>query len=431
MNSHLDAEHIKRLLDDVNASALVVGPRFLDVAREVQQELFDLKYLIAVPDDCDLPVGFQAYADLLDREADGPPSVTCAPDNVASVFYTGGTTGPQKGVMHTHESLVLNAAAHVHELDVRRHERILLSTPLSHSANFVARAGLGQGATLVLQPGFESGRVIEAIEREEITWTFLVPTMLSRLLGDDRLDEADVSSIDTIVYGASPMPPALVEEGIDRFGQVFIQIYGLMEAPDVVTTLHKHKHRPRRGAVLNTVGYPTQYADVRIDDDGRWDEDVGEIHVRAAFGMKGYTDRSTEDPEWIPTGDLGRLDDEGRLVVLDRIQDTIRVDDSVVFSTTVENVVQRHPSVREVAVIGVPAPHERDPVRTHRADVDQSIKAVVSTVEGGQLALEGLREFCADHLAEHELPDSVDFVGELPETPYGKVDKRSLRQPYW
>jgi fatty-acyl-CoA synthase/long-chain acyl-CoA synthetase len=97
----------------------------------------------------------------------------------------------------------------------------------------------------------------------------------------------------------------------------------------------------------------------------------------------------------------------------------------------VENVVQRHPSVRAVAVIGVPADHEATPIRAHRAEVDQSVKAVVSTVEGGQLALEGLREFCADQLAPHELPDSVDFVGDLPETPYGKPDKRSLRQPYW
>jgi fatty-acyl-CoA synthase/long-chain acyl-CoA synthetase len=431
LNSQLDADNVRRVLADADASALVVGPGFIDVAREIQRELFDLRYIIAVCEDCDLPVGFQSYGDLLARETGKAPSVDPAPDDVASVFYTGGTTGPQKGVMHTHESLVLNAAAHIHELDVRRHERILLSTPLAHSANFVSRAGLAQGATLVLQPGFDSGRVLAAIEREEITWTFLVPTMLSRLLEDDRIESTTTSSIETVVYGASPMPPALVEEGIDRFGQVFVQVYGLMEAPDVVTTLHKHKHRPREGAVLNTVGYPTQYADVRIAEESRWGEGVGEILVRAAFGMAGYHGRSVDGDEWIPTGDLGRLDEEGRLVVLDRIQDVIRAGEKVVFSTRVENVIQRHPSVRAVAVIGVPADHEATPIRAHRAEVDQSVKAVVSTVEGGQLALEGLREFCADQLAPHELPDSVDFVGDLPETPYGKPDKRSLRQPYW
>lgn len=431
LNSHLDEEHIKRVLADADASALVVGPTFLDVARDIQQDLFDLKYIIAVCDDCDLPLGFQAYEALLDRASPDPPLADPDRTDVASLFHTSGTTGPQKGVMHTHESLVLNASAHIHELDLRRHERVLLSTPLAHSANFIARAALGQGATVVLQPGFESERVLSAIERHEITWTFLVPTMFSRLLDDEAFGGTDVSSIDTIAYGASPMPPALVEEGIEHFGQVFVQVYGLIEAPDIVTTLHKHKHRPREGAVLNTVGYPTAYADVRIDDGDGWTEDVGEILVRAAFGMAGYTQHGADGTEWIRTGDLGRLDEEGRLVVLDRIQDTVRVDGQTVFSTRVENVIQRHPSVRSVAVIGVPADHERQPIRRPRDDVDQAVKAVVSTGEGAQLALEGLREFCADSLAEHELPDSVDFVDELPETPYGKVDKRSLRQPYW
>lgn len=438
MNSRLDTEHSKHIINDVQADALVVGSQFFDVARELQQDHFGLKYIIGVPDDRELPVGFQGYTDLLDNGSPEPPAPDVEPDDVAAIFYTGGTTGPQKGVMHTHRSLALNAVAHVHELDIRRHERLLLSTPLGHSANFITRAALAQGATVVLQSGFDPERALSAVTAHEVTWTFLVPTLLSRLLGSDALTEADVSSVETIVYGASPMPPALVEQGIETFGQVFIQGYGLIEAPDVVTTLHKHRHQPRDGAVLNTVGYPTQYADVRIDDgDDRWNDGIGEVCIRSPFGMKGYDDRTVEDPKWIRTGDLGRFDDEGRLVVLDRIQDTIRVGDDTVFSTKVENVIQRHPSVRQVAVIGVPAGQAQstDGVQHqathHRVHTEQEVKAVIATVEGGQLALEGLREFCADHLADQELPDSIDFVSALPETPYGKVDKRSLRQPYW
>lgn len=438
MNSRLDEEHSKRIIRDVDADALFVGSQFFDVAQELQQEHFRLKYIIGVSDDRELPVGFQEYDELLNNGTLEPPTPSIEPDSVAAVFYTSGTTGPQKGVMHTHESLVLNAIAHIHELDIRRHERVLLSTPLGHSPNFITRAALSQGATVVLQPGFDAKRTLSAIAEYEMTWTFLVPTMVSRLLNDDALGETDVSSIQTIVYGGSPMSPALVERGIETFGQVFIQIYGLMEAPDVVTTLHKHKHQPREGAVVNTVGYPTQYADVRIDDsDGRWTDDVGEVCVRSTFGMKGYYDRTTEDPDWIRTGDLGRFDEKGRLVILDRIQDAISVGDETVFSTRVENVIQRHPSVQQVAVIGVPAGHEqgaghtRDQTLHHRVHADQAIKAVIATADGGQLALEGLREFCADQLAAHELPNSIDFVSALPETPYGKVDKRSLRQPYW
>jgi fatty-acyl-CoA synthase/long-chain acyl-CoA synthetase len=432
MNSRLDEEHSIRIVEDAKADALVVDPRFFDVATRLQQEHFDLKYVIGVADDEELPVGFQRYGDLLERGSPDPPTVDTRPEDVAAIFYTGGTTGPQKGVMHTHRTLTLNALAHIHELDIRRHERVLLSSPLAHSANFITRAALSQGANIVLQSGFDAAETLSTVEEYDVTWTFLVPTMLSRLLNDERLDETDVSSLDTVVYAASPMPPALVERGIEALGQVFIQMYGLIEAPDVVTTLHKHKHQPREGPVLNTVGYPTQYADVRIEDeDDRWSEDVGEVRVRSPFAMKGYYDRTSEDREWLRTGDLGRFDDAGRLVLLDRIQDTIRVGDETVFSTSVENVIQRHPSVRQVAVIGVPASRSREPVPGPREHVDQEVKAVVATVEGGQLALDGLREFCAEELAEHELPASVDFVGALPETPYGKVDKRSLRQPYW
>lgn len=434
MNSQLKKENIRTIIEDAEIRTLITGPQFLQMAQELQQELLNLNYIIGICDDQELPIGFHNFSDLLQREGSDPPSINYDPNEVASLFYTGGTTGPQKGVMHTHKSLILNAYAHIHELEIRRHERVLLHTPLAHTANFVIRAALAQGATIVLEQQFEPSKVLRTIEEEEITWTFLIPMMISRLLNEPVFDETDISSLDTITYGASSMPPTLVKEGIEKLGDVFIQFYGLIEAPDVVTMLPKSKHDPEQPEVLNTVGYPTQLTDVKIIDEAdRWNGDLGEIAVKTSFSMKGYFKRKSENENWIRTGDLGRFDENGRLVLLDRIQDIIKSDNKLVFSTNVENVIQRHPAVHQVAVIGVPIEHEigrqNPPINRHY--VDQEVKAVVAMFEEKNITVEEIQEFCADKLEDHEIPSSIDFVGQLPETPYGKVDKKILREPYW
>lgn len=434
MNSQIEKTDIKTIIEDAEIRTLIVGPSFLQTIQELQQELFELNYIIGICDDQELPIGFHDFDDLLQREEPDPPSISYESDKVASLFYTGGTTGPQKGVMHTHESLILNAYAHIHELEIHRHEQVLLQTPLSHTANFVTRAALAQGATLVFQPEFESAQTLQIIEDANISWTFLIPTMVSHLLNEPTLGETDLSSLETIVYGASSMSPALIKKGLEEFGDVFIQLYGLMEAPDVVTTLPKSKHDPDQPALLTTVGYPTQFADVKIIDEAdRWEGEIGEIVVKALFSMKGYFNRETENNEWIQTGDLGYLDECGRLVVLDRIQDTIESEDGLIFSTNVENIVQRHPAVHQVAVIGVPDKQRTDRQNTplSRQYVDQDVKAVIVTSEGKNITRDELQEFCKDELAEYEIPSSVDYVGKLPETPYGKIDKQTLREPYW
>lgn len=434
MNNQIKKTDIKAIIEDAEIRTLIVGPGFLQTVQELQEEIFELNHIIGICDDQKLPIGFHDFDDLLQREEPDPPSISYESDAVASLFYTGGTTGPQKGVMHTHESLILNAYAHIHELEIHRHERVLLQTPLSHTANFVARAALAQGATLVFQPGFESAQTLQVIEDADISWTFLIPPMISHLVNEPTLGETDLSSLETIVYGASSMSPALIKKGLQAFGDVFIQLYGLMEAPDVVTTLSKSKHDPDQPALLNTVGYPTQLADVKIIDEAdRWEGEIGEITIKALFSMKGYFNRETENNEWIRTGDLGYLDECGRLVVLDRIQNTIETEDGLVFSTNVENVVQRHPAVHQVAVIGVPDNQRIDRQNTpiSRQYVGQDVKAVIVTSEGENITQEELQEFCKDELSEYEIPSSVDYVGKLPETPYGKIDKQTLREPYW
>jgi len=220
---------------------------------------------------------------------------------------------------------------------------------------------------------------------------------------------------------------------------VFVQFYGLTEVPNLVAVLSKANHDTDENAWLRSNGIPAQLADITLLEFGNeWDErddDVGEIGVQSPYAMEGYLGEdltaSRSSSEWIRTGDVGRIDDDGRLYILDRIQNVIISDDQLVYSTEVESVIQRHPMVSEVATIGVP----RDSVDYIRDasfhENEQDVKAVLSLADGEMLELDELQAFCRERLDPPAVPDSVDTVGTLPQTPYGKVDKKLLRDPYW
>jgi fatty-acyl-CoA synthase/long-chain acyl-CoA synthetase len=217
-----------------------------------------------------------------------------------------------------------------------------------------------------------------------------------------------------------------------------VQFYGLVEIPNLVTVLPRRYHDPDAEEWLRSAGIASQLAEITILDPNREQlddrENVGEIGIRAPYQMEGYLDESHRDGEdWIRTGDVGRIDDRGRLFVLDRIQDVIATSEGVVYSSEVENVIQRHPNVEQVAVIGTPATdgYLSEVTPANRLHIEQSVKAVITVSNSEQITLEEIQNHSRDHLADHKVPDSIDTVGQLPETPYGKTDKKSLRKPYW
>lgn len=435
LNSELDPEQIRSILDDADARTLVIGPSFFSTGRTLQQDSsFELDYVIGIEDESEFPIGFHSFDELLSKADPDVPSVNPSPDDVAAIYYTGGTTGEPKGAMHTHHGLILNTYTHIAELEIGKRERALLTTPLGHSAGYIARSVLAQGGTIVLDQEYEPARFLETIANERITWSFLVPTMVSQLLDTPALDKADTSSLETLVYGASSIPSAVLKEGVKKLGQVFIQLYGLTEVPNLVSVLSKSDHEPGREGALRSSGYPVQLVDVSIvDRENWWDGDIGEIVVTSPYAMKGYRSQAglvTQRDE-IHTGDLGRLGDDGRLYVLDRIQDVIVSDGYLVFPSEVENVVQRHPEVHQVAIIGIPKNRDGfDVVTGDRLNVEQVVKAVV--VVDSDIQIETIQEFCREEgLEEQQIPQTMDTVGALPETPYGKIDKQSLRKPYW
>lgn len=434
LNASSGLDRLKYIFRDADLEALVVGPALAETGHEIQQSDIDVGYLIGVGHDDDLPLGFHSFETILERADDTPPSVTTYPDDIAAIYYTSGTTADPKGTLHNHEAIILNIYAHHFELEIQRDDRVLLVTPLGHSAGFFAMAALAQGAEIVLERGFDPEMVVERVTEDAISWTYLIPTMISELLEFTRDAETNFESLDTLVYGSAPLSPSKVVQGIEAFGDVFIQFYGLTEIPNLVTVLPKGRHTSDDDQWLHSTGRPARLADVTVlTDENDWDDDIGEIGIRATYQMTGYLNdqhECTADRRWIRTGDIGRIDEKGRLHVLDRVQNTIIVNGEPVFSTEVENVIEQHEGIAKVGVIGIPV---RKPAVPNPApqQVEQSIKAIVVPADEGMVSPPELEEYCRDQLPERERPDSIDTVGDLPETPYGKVDKQLLREPYW
>lgn len=437
-NYKLTDDAIEYAVEDAGIQTIVVGPQFFETIAEMRQGESTLEHIVGLDREQETPIGFYRYSELIRKAEPTLPDPPVDPTDPAFLYYTGGTTGDQKGTLHSHRAIILNVYAHIHELEVCRGEDLLLATPLAHSASLFYKAALTQGATIHLRQGFTAADVIDTIEREDVSWTYLIPTMITSLLNSPALVDADTASLETVVYGSAPIPPTQLERGLEQLGDVFIQFYGLVEIPNLVTVLPRQYHDPDDDAWLRSSGVAAQLADItileprheRLDDR----ENVGEIGIRAPYQMDGYLDGSHgTDGEWIRTGDVGRIDERGRLLILDRIQDVIVTPEGVVYSSEVENVIQRHPHVEQVAVIGTPVTENyvSDVTPATRLRIEQSVKAVVVTTDDEQLSLEQIQDYCRDALADHRIPDSIDTVGQLPETPYGKTDKKSLRKPYW
>ena len=438
LNYKLVDADIEYALEDADIRTVVVGPCFFDTIADIRQRGSSLEHIIGLDREQETPIGFYEYSDLIRKADAAVPDISVGPEDPAFLYYTGGTTGDQKGTIHPHSAIILNTYAHIHELEIYREEEMMLVTPLAHSASLFYKTGLAQGATIHLRQGFSAADAVSTIEQESISWTYLIPAMISSLLNTGDLSDAETSSLDTVAYGSAPIPPTQLERGIDQLGPVFVQFYGLVEIPNLVTVLPRQYHDPEKDEWLRSAGVATQLADVTILEpkheqlDER--ENVGEIGIRAPYQMQRYLDEShRDDRTWIRTEDVGRIDERGRLFVLDRIQDVIVTDSGVVYSSEVENAIQRHPDVEQVAVIGTPATDDYVPDVTaaNRLRIEQSIKAVITVSNNEQVSLKEIQDHCRDYLPDYKVPDSIDTVGQLPETPYGKTDKKSLRKPYW
>lgn len=350
-------------------------------------------------------------------------------DDICVLVYTGGTTGKPKGVIHTHRVQVTMVMMELAEWDWPREVRFLAMTPITHAAGAMICAVMLRSGTFVMSKGFEPNRFFELVERHRITSTFLVPTMVYVLLDHPGIATADLSSLELVIYGASPMSPSRLIEAMKRFGPIFMQLYAQSEAPNTVTVLRQRDHDPERFAHrLASCGSPIAGNQVRLlDDDGREVAlgEVGEICVRGPLVMSGYWNKPDETAKalrhgWLHTGDLARQDEDGFLYIVDRSKDMIISGGFNVYPREIEDVLTTHPAVAAAGVVGVPDDKW-----------GEAVKAVVVLKPDMQASAEELIALVRERKGVVQAPKSVDFVDSLPVTGLGKPDKKQLRARYW
>lgn len=347
------------------------------------------------------------------------------PDDVALIMYTGGTTGRPKGVVHYQRGYTNNLISHVLESEITAEDRLLLSSPLPHSAGFLAMTGLLQGAAVHVEERFDMDIVLDRIEKDQVSYLFMVPTMIYRMLDQvESRPDFDASSLRTILYGASPITEERLKHGLRLFGPVFVQLYGQTEAPNFLTRLRRDDHtaesHPER---LRSCGQSVLLARVRtVRDDGSDCDpgEVGEVAGSASYLMERYLGNEDATASalrdgWLFTGDLGYLDADGYLYLVDRKKDMIITGGFNVYASEVEQALASLDDVKESAVVGVPDP-----------DWGEAVVAFVvptSPAASEESVLHDTRSF----LSGYKRPKRVVFTDSLPVTAVGKVDKKHLR----
>ena len=414
------------VLEDAGVETLVFDPTaFGERARDLESKVPGLKRLLSLGPS-DVGTDLLALAKTFDPQPLRAPKLN--PDDVSGLTYTGGTTGKPKGVMSTARSGATLTQIQMSEWQWPEETRFLIATPLSHAGAAFFIPTLLNGGSIVVLPGFDPGLVLETIENYKITATMLVPTMLYILMDHPKLAEVDVSSLETVYYGAAAMSPTRLKEAIERFGPIFFQFYGQTECGMTIAVLRKEEHDTSDLARLATCGRPVPWLHVALLDDDMNEVpqgDPGEICVRGPLVMKGYWNKPEATEEafkggWLHTGDVARRDEKGFLTIVDRKKDMIVSGGFNVFPREIEDVISTHPGVAQVAVIGVPD-----------EKWGEAVKAVVVKRPDTEVDAAELQALVKERKGATHTPKTVDFADSIPLSPLGKPDKKALRAQYW
>ena len=429
----LGSEHHVYMMNHSKSVALVYHESQASRVKSMIPQLETVRHFICISEDPGT-----APADHLHLQAllaDSPPEspkVEVTAQDLCGLYYTGGTTGRPKGVMLSHRAWVNSVLLEMLSLDLGRSEIFAYMTPLTHAAGVLLLPVLLRKGTALILEGFDPRTFLEAVEREKVTATFCVPTMIYLLLDYREARRYDTSSLRNIVYGAAPIAPDRLKQAIYRFGPIFTQLYGQTEAPMMLSVLPRDEHviadPIRERQVLSSCGRPTVTTQLRLLDP-RGNEvaqgEPGEIVVRCINMMDGYF----EDPEttaeiirdgWLHTGDLARQDAQGFLYIVDRAKDMIISGGFNIYPREVEDALSQHPAVKEAAVIGVPD-----------EKWGEAVKAVVVLHEGKTVTEGELIAFVKARKGKLLAPKSVEFWNSIPVTNLGKVDKKKIREPFW
>ncbi|WP_326955419.1 acyl-CoA synthetase [Amycolatopsis sp. NBC_01286] len=415
------------LLDLFDCTTLIFQPGFEELVGQIAPKLPKLTTLVRLGDGDDVAPGFDAW---LDAARDDPAAAAAPPDDVVALVGTGGTTGRPKGVMLTDRNLEVMSAITLMSYPFDGRPVYLALAPLTHAAGVLCFPILARGGEVVIMAKPDVGRFLELIDRHHVTHTFLPPTLIYMVLGHEALATTDLSSLQCFWYGAAPMSTSRLTEALDRIGPM-AQLFGQSEAPMMISTMAPAEHRHPDGTVhtgrLASAGRPSPLVTVAIlDDDGNPVPrgERGEICVRGSLVMAGYYRNPEATAEasahgWHHTGDIGFLDDEGYLHIVDRAKDMVITGGFNVYSAEVEQAVMAHDAVRDCAVIGLPDDKW-----------GERVTAVVQLQPGADLDAGELIAFVKARIGSVKAPKQIEIWPELPRSTVGKVLKADIRSTF-
>ncbi len=438
INYRLSPGEITFIINDSESRVLISDPQFADLVDSIRDNISEIKKIIWTgenkisKDERDIQ-----YEDLI--KEGGSKNIydeIISEDDPAQIYYTSGTTGRPKGVVLSHKNVMVHALGTIAELQLTDRDIWIHVAPLFHLADAWATWAITWvGGKHVLVREFNPQRVLECIEKEKVTITNLIPTMLNLMVNHPDVGKYDYSSLRVLLSGGAPIAPEVVRKIVETFKCDYIQTYGMTETSPYLTLsiLKDHlKSLPEEEQLRFKSKTGREFIAVELKvvkekgEEVRRDErEVGEIIVKGDIVTKGYwklpeeTEKSIKHG-WLYTGDMAVMDEEGYVTIVDRKKDMIITGGENVYSTEVENVLYSHPAILECAVIGVPD-----------EKWGEAVKGIVVLKPGENTSQEEIIRFCKDRIAHYKAPKSIDFMDSLPKTGSGKIHKKELRARYW
>lgn len=448
LNYNMAKDELIYCINDCSPTVLIYGPEYEDIADYLREKCNFINYFIS-PSEFDKLIISNSVKGPFDSNGQ---KIKVNNKDTMFIMYTGGTTGFPKGVMLSHKNIISTLAASASRFlsdidryseekklkEIQRFENkssiFMTDLPIFHgAAMYTLLVAFYLQSTLITHSKFDPIQTYQIIEKEKVTVLDVVPTMLIELI--EAYDpKYDISSLQTIMYGAAAIDPITLQKALEIFKDVeFYQIFGMTETAIPVTTLTAEDHelirKEKQSYLLRSAGKPIAGVEVKITDEMRNElpiGEIGEIVVRGEGVMQGYwkqdekTKSVIDNEGWYYTGDMGKLDQNGYLYVMDRSKDMIVSGGENIYPAEVENVIYRHPGVQLCAVIGIPD-----------EKYGEAVAAFIVPKKGHKLTGEEIIQICKEHIASYKKPKRIIFSKSLPMSPQGKILKRKLREKFW
>jgi acyl-CoA synthetase (AMP-forming)/AMP-acid ligase II len=438
INYRLSPREIAFILQDSESKILIADSMFKNQVDPIRKEIRGIEKILWTggPQELEDSIDLNYEKVLQQAEFSALPDPPINGEDIAQIYYTSGTTGRPKGVMLSHKNVTTHALGAIAEIHLTDCDVWIHVAPLFHLADAWATwAVTWVGGTHVLVREFDAKIVLETIQKEEVTLTNLIPTMLNLMVNHPDVGKFNYSSLRVLLSGGAPIAPEVVRKIVETFKCDYIQTYGMTETSPYLTLSILKDHlknlsnenqlRFKSKTGREFIGVELKVVNDRGEEVKKDEKEVGEIIVKGDSVTKGYwklpeeTKKSIKDG-WLYTGDMAVIDEEGYVTIVDRKKDMILTGGENVYSTEVENVLYMHPAILECAVVGIPDPKW-----------GEAVKGIVVLKPSQRATEQEIIQFCKEKITHYKAPKSIDFIEALPRTGSGKIHKKGLRDKYW